>query len=92
MHNSKEYGFYGDDTDSVSGWILKLFYGFKDSYIVSEVPILEACVEALYDENGDGNYYEIQVKSGFVGYQISYDQEAKNYDYRPVTFCSVTKA
>lgn len=92
MHDSKEYGFYGDDTDSVSGWILKLFYGFNDSYIVSEVPVLLASVNALYDPIGYGDYQPIQIKSGFSGYQKLTDFWTYNFDYRPITFCSVIKS
>lgn len=87
VHNTDKYGFYGDKTNGISGWILKFFYGFMDSYVVSEVPIIEACVSAQFDPTGAGVFKDVTIQSGWSGYEKIVS--GAEHEYRPVTYCSV---
>ncbi len=96
VHNETALGFYQDSADTISGWILKLFYGFSDSYIVSEVPILEAQVSAFYQPDPHAatdkvleSDRPITIYSGFYGHQIQHDSESGHHEYRPITYWGI---
>jgi len=59
IHQGLKFGFYGDETNTISGWILNLFYGFKNEYIISELPNLYAEIDATFDE------YYIKITTKF---------------------------
>lgn len=89
ISTSYESGLYGDTADTISGWILNLFYGFKDSYIVSEVPEIHSKVNAeIYD---NGNEYDVTIKTGFSGTSVTCDPNQIIYDFRPVIYCQIIK-
>jgi hypothetical protein len=71
-----EEGFYGDRADTISGWILKLFYGFTDKYIVSEVPIIKASTTV---KRIDGDKEEmLNIESGFCNISMTLDKHESN--------------
>jgi hypothetical protein len=70
-------GFYGDTTDVIDGWILNLFYGFKNEYILSEVPNLVAETTGKFYSMGQFQY-DVQISSGFCGINISCPNEDEN--------------
>ena len=80
IHADYEYGFYGDSADSLSGWILELFYGFKESYILSEIPDIFADVDAkFFDQYGKKS--NIKITSGFYGCRKTCEYDESNQSY-----------
>ncbi|ARF08156.1 protein of unknown function DUF4419 [Catovirus CTV1] len=68
IHNDYDLGLYADRSDIISGWILKLFYGFEDEYKLCEVPDLYASVDATLHTNSTKKIY---IKTQFIGSYIT---------------------
>jgi hypothetical protein len=70
-YNHSSYESY----DTLSGWILDLFYGFNKKYSTTDVPDLFASVPAKYDNEN------ITIQSGYIGCEIKYiDCKYNNLD------------
>ncbi len=71
-----DYGFYGDRTSTASGWIFDLFYGFKNDYIMSEIPNMTCQVPVIVDNKS------YKLFSGFVGMTVMPAEKIdSNYEY-----------
>lgn len=85
---SFEGGFYDIRYDRITGWILDLFYEFKDEYLISEIPNIYSEIDADFIDIIAGTNEKIKIESGFYGIYVEAPDSEYNNSFRKYTSSS----